>query len=226
MSLRSLSIGVLCCLVFATLAACESTSTTRSEPPTDSGFADDEAKAAAPLAPDGGTVAPHEAGSTAFVKLTGFAARGAAFRATRTDASDSGETIIDIALGDADDLCHAARTEKLTDVLHLTLRADGALEPGAFPIVLDSVMGGSGKAPESTGVTWSVSDIGGDKCVLSLANQAATGGTITITAADESALEGTISITLEASGSKIQGSFRATPCFQPPPESVACVLAL
>jgi len=60
-------------------------------------------------ADDGGAV--RDAPPAPGVSLTGFTAKSAAFRAARTTNDDG---LLDIVMGDADDVCHAARTAKFT----------------------------------------------------------------------------------------------------------------
>jgi hypothetical protein len=139
--------------------------------------------------------------------------------------NERGEGLLDIVLGDAVEVCRSARTEQFTNVLHLTLRSSGAMKPGTFPIVLDTVMGGSGDAPQATVVLWKVYDVGEDLCAVSNDDQGRS-GTITITQVTDAVVEGSMLLTREKAGSKIEGSFRAIACFSPPKQSVACPLAI
>ena len=154
------------------------------------------------------------------VSLTGFTAKGAAFRAARTTNDDG---LLDIVIGAADDVCHAARTERFTKSLHLTLHAKGAMAPGTFPVVDDTVMGGSGPAPQATVFVWNVYDVGPDRCALSGGDEAVTGGTITIASVGESIVEGTLAITLRKGG-PVSGAFQASACARPDDGTHACAL--
>jgi len=161
--------------------------------------------------PPGGT---HVAGA--------LAARGATFKTSRTT---SGEYLLDIVLGDVADVCHTSRTNRFTKVLHLTLRSANAPSPGTFAIVRDTVMGGSGPAPQGTGVLWSISDVGPDLCSLDNQDQGSAGA-VTLTKVTSDAIEGAVDITLANAAAKAQGTFVATSCVAPGRATLACPLAL
>lgn len=213
--LRSISLTLV-------LVACSSSSASAPEAPSTS-IPDAGPDPSAPGADGGVEAASPEPPARSSATLTGFTARSAVFRVARTGA---GEGLLDVVLGDADDLCTTARTEKLTPALHLTLRAGGAMKPGSFPVVLDTVLGGSRDAPAATVVYWRVYDVADDTCAVTNTDQGATGGTIAITSfGEDTAVDGTIDVTLDQSGTKIEGSFHALPCLRPRPESLACFLA-
>ncbi|HSO32064.1 MAG TPA: hypothetical protein VLT33_06100, partial [Labilithrix sp.] len=151
-----------------------------------------------------------------------FTARGATFR---TSVTTNGQGMLDIAFADVDDVCRTARTDKLSRVLHLTLRAEGAITAGTFAIVNDTVLGGSGPAPQATAVVWSIYDVGSDVCSLSNDDQGIS-GSITLTSVGAGAIEGTLDLALAKGGVQVQGAFGASLCAQPLRPTFACPLAL
>ena len=213
------SASLLCLAVFsAVVVACSGASSSTSSladsaTPVDAGGSD--------ATSDGRLDA--RSGSSA--SITGFTARGASFAASK---SRVGEALLDIVFADSDDVCGAPRSAQLTKVLHLTVRTSGAMEPGTYPVIVSTVLGGSGDAPESTVVVWAVSDVGGDLCTLSSDDEAGYGGvdTITLTRVSDDVVEGTVNFTLKKAGSKVVGSFRATSCPAAQKKSFACPLSL
>ena len=167
-----------------------------------------------------------DAANASNATLTGFAARGASFALSRTT---NDQALLDIVIADAPDLCGTPRGAPFAKVLHLTLRAPGPMTTGAFPVAAnDTVMGGSGPAPEATVVVWTVYDVGGDLCSLSNGpeDQTTTGGTITLTRVSDDVVEGSLALTAKSPASPIVGSFRATSCSPARKETFACPLAL
>lgn len=172
---------------------------------------------------DASTDGPREAEGRATTgseaELTGFTAQGASFRRS-TNISD--DALLDIVIGDADDVCGSPRAA-MSHVLHLTLRSRGAMQPGTFGIVDDTVMGGSGLAPQATVVHWLIHDVGSDRCSLSN-DDGGSGGTITLTRVSDDVVEGRVALTMRE-GDAIEGSFRATLCRSATLESLACPLS-
>lgn len=204
------------------LVACSGTPASTRTDVVDGGSRGDAAPEAAvedPIpAPDAG---PAPSPSPSPTRVGGaFTAQGATFRVSRTV---KGEGVLDIAFADVDDVCRTSRTEAFTDVLHVTLRSPGAPAPGAFAIVPDTVMGGSGPAPQGTAVLWSVYDVGSDLCSLSNKNAAAS-GTVTLTKVTADTLEGTVDSTLQTGSAKVQGTFEATRCDTPRAGAFSCPL--
>ncbi|MDB4995793.1 MAG: hypothetical protein JWM74_3225 [Myxococcaceae bacterium] len=170
--------------------------------------------------------APREASNASNATLTGFTARGASFALSRTTDN---QALLDIVIADTPDLCGTPRGAPFAKVLHLTLRAQGPMTTGAFPVAAhETVMGGSGPAPEATVVVWTVYDVGGDLCSLSNGNedQTTTGGTITLTRVSDDVVEGSLALTAKSPATPIAGSFRATSCSAARKETFACPLAL
>ncbi len=178
---------------------------------------------------DAASDAPREssdASSASNATLTGFDARGASFVLSRTTGD---QALLDIVIADTPDLCGTPRGSAFAKVLHLTLRAQGPMTTGAFPVAAhEPIMGGSGPAPQATVVVWTVYDVGGDLCSLSNGNedQTTTGGTITLTRVTDDMVEGSLALTAKSPATPIAGSFRATSCARARKETFACPLAL
>jgi hypothetical protein len=97
--------------------------------------------------------------------------------------------------------------------------------PGPFPIVSDTVEGGSGPAPQGTAVRWTISDIGGDPCTLdNSASHNPITGTVTVTSyAQDVRVEGTLDLH-GPNGAVLGGSFDARTCGTITLASYACEL--
>jgi hypothetical protein len=162
-----------------------------------------------------------DAPATPAVKLTGFTAKGAVFQAARSLKDDG---LLDIIIGDAGEVCHTPRTEQFTKSLHLTLHAKGPMAPGTFPVVDDTIMGGSGPPPQATAIVWDLYDVAGIYlCSVSNSDYGVTGGSITITKVSDTVVEGTLSMTLQKGGA-VSGAFKANACAHPDARGHACAL--
>jgi hypothetical protein len=172
---------------------------------------------------DAPTVPPDAGGQANRTTLIGaFTARVATFRTSRTKDD---QLLVDILFADADEACATSRADRFTKVLHVTVRLPATDTSGSIPVVLDTVMGGHGPAPQATAVLWSIYDVGADLCSLSNEDQGAS-GTITLTKISADAVEGTVDLGLDRTPGKVQGVFAATLCETPARTTYACPLAL
>jgi hypothetical protein len=127
---------------------------------------------------------------------------------------------ISFAIGEYASMCRSARPN-LGRVLHFYLRGEGTstLPTGRITIVSDSVLGGSGAAPQGTVMAARLS---GNDCGFASVDDEAT-GTVDITRSDTLGVAGTFDLTFAKSGA-VRGTFDAPYCAGGADTTIACVL--
>lgn len=218
---RSVIAFILACPL-VTILACSSSSDTSSAPPTlDAG--PDTASDANPSATDGSDAGPD--GPDGATSVTGaFAAHGAAFSRAMTT---TGESLVEIILSDEADPCTTLRTRPFTKVVQLTLRLPSPTTTGAVPVVRDTVLGGSGPAPQATATLWTIHDVGPTLDVCSLSNEdQGVSGVVSITGITGDVVEGTLDVELGNASTHAVGTFRAVACPAADKHALACPLTI
>lgn len=127
---------------------------------------------------------------------------------------------VSFAIGEYASMCGSARPN-LGRVLHFYLRGEGTstLPTGRITIVSDSVLGGSGPAPQGTVMAARLS---GSDCGFASVDDQAT-GTVEITRSDALGVAGTFELTFAKSGA-VRGTFDAPYCAGGGDRTIACVL--